>query len=201
MSMVVRADVKGAAMADMATEADKEDDKYVFEGYLLKQVKDNGKVVVENEFNSDGMRVVKRGDEECLFTYDENKNLVSENRDGKTITYFYEKDEAYEYWHIMGFSYEGRNYYYTRDDINRINGIKDESGELIAKYEYELGNNKVEKVMEKRGEEWSHTEDSKFIGNINRIRDISEYYDLECDLYYQYNGVFFHAVTNSVINY
>lgn len=192
----VKADIKGM---DVATEADSEDNRYVFDGYLLKQVKDNGKVLVENDYDSNGMRVAKRGAEECQFTYDENKNLVKEERNGKVITYFYEKDEEYEYWHIMGFSYEGKNYYYTRDDLSRIAGIKNESGELVARYEYGAGNNRVEKVMKKQDEEWISTEDLEFVGNVNRIRDISEYYDLECELYYQYNGVFVDVVTNDII--
>lgn len=61
MPMVVEADTK---RVNMETEAEN-DDRYVFDGYLLKQVKNNGKVVVENDYDSDGMRVVKRGAEEC----------------------------------------------------------------------------------------------------------------------------------------
>lgn len=173
---------------------------YNFEGRYLKKVIIDGKVVVENDYNNIGKRSTKKGVDNCKFTYDENKNLIMEERNGKVITYFYKEDEEYQYWHIIGFSYEGNDYYYTRDEKTRINGIQNEKGELIAKYEYSLNNNKVEKVMKSQGEEWVCTEDEEFIGNINRIRDISEYFDIECDLYYQYNGIFYNAVTNEVIN-
>ena len=172
---------------------------YDFDWWYLKRVIIDGKTVVENDYDSDGMRVVKRGAEECRFTYDENKNLVREERNGKVITYFYKEDEEYQYWHIIGFSYEETNYYYTRDDLSRINGIQDENGELVAKYEYSLGNNRVEKVMKKRGEEWICTEDIEFIGNVNTIRNRGAYYDVESDLYYGNNGVFFSPITGNII--
>lgn len=192
----VKADVKGM---DVATEADSEDDRYIFDGYLLKQVKDNGKVVVENDYDSNGMRVAKRGAEECQFTHDENKNLVKEERNGKVITYFYEKDEEYEYWHIIGFSYEGKNYYYTRDELKRIDGIQNESGELVAKYDYGENDFKVEAIMRKQDEIWFCTDDEDFIGNINKIRNRDSYYDEECDLYYGNNGVFYNPITGYII--
>lgn len=195
MSVIVKADTNSVTMD---IESAGEDGRYVFDGHLLKLVKNDGKIIVENEYNSDGIRVVKRGSEECRFTYDDNKNLIEEERNGKVITYFYEKDEEYEYWHIIGFSYECNNYYYTRDEISRINGIQNENGELVARYEYGDGNNKVETVLKKRGEEWVCTDDSEFVGNVNRIRNRESYYDLECDLYYD-NRTFSNASTNKIV--
>ncbi len=175
---------------------------YVFEVRDLKRVIIDGNVVVEYEYNDIGLRSAKKGTNNCKFTYDENKNLIKEERNGKVITYFYEKDKEYEYWHIIGFNYEGRNYYYTRDDMSRISGIQNESKELVARYEYGIENFfYVEKVMKKQGEEWVCTDEPEFIGNVNKIRDLKDYYDEECDLYYSDNGVFSHAVTGDIIYY
>ncbi len=177
--------------------SDSGSNEYVFDGHRLKQIKINGKVVVENDYDDNGMRIVKSGVDECRFEYDENRNLIKEERNGKVITYFYEKDEEYEYWHIIGFNYEGRNYYYTRDDGNRINGIQNESKELVAKYEYGSGKFKVSKVMMNQAGQWVCTDDSEFIGNINKIRDLRDYYDEECDLYY--DEVFYSSITGHII--
>jgi len=175
---------------------------YDFEVRDLKRVIIDGKVVVEYEYNDIGRRSAKKGNDDCKFTYDENKNLVKEERNGKVITYFYEEDKDYAYWHIMGFNYEGKNYYYIRDDMGRIAGIQNESKELIARYEYGIEKFfHVERVMKRQGEEWVSTDNPEFIGNVNKIRKLNSYYDEECDLYYSYNGVFSHAVTGHVIEY
>ena len=174
--------------------------EYVFDGNLLKQIKINGKVVVENEYNDIGLRIAKKGNDSSKFTYDENRNLIKEERNGKVITYFYEKDVEYEYWHIMGFNYEGKTYYYTRDGNSRINGIQNEDKEQVAKYEYISKCFKVSKIMMKQGEEWVCTDDPEFIGNINKIRSSKDYYDEECDLY-ESTGVFYIPTTGHTIIY
>jgi len=175
---------------------------YDFEVRDLKRVIIDGKVVVEYEYNDIGLRSAKKGNDDCKFTYDENKNLVKEERNGKVITYFYEEDKDYAYWYIMGFNYEGKNYYYTKDDKHRIDGIQNESKELIARYEYGIENFfHAERVMKRQGEKWVSTDDPEFIGNVNKIRNLKSYYDEECDLYYSYNGIFSHAVTGHNIDY
>lgn len=171
---------------------------YDFDGTNLKKVIIDGKIVMENDYNDKDFRIAKRGIDDCKFTYDENKNLIKEERNGKIITYFYKEDEEYQYWHIIGFSYDGSSYYYTRDDLSRINGIKNENGDLIARYEYGLDNNRVEEVLKEQGEEWVCTDESEFIGNVNRIRYRESYYDIECDLYYD-NRMFSHAGTNKLV--
>lgn len=171
---------------------------YEFDWRYLKRVIIDGKVVVENDYNDKGFRIAKRGIDNCKFIYDENKNLIEEERNGKIIKYFYKEDEEYQYWHFIGFSYEGKNYYYTKDELSRINGIKNENGDLIARYEYGLDNSRVEEVLKEQGGEWVCTQEAEFIGNINRIRDRESYYDIECDLYYD-NRMFSHADTNKLV--
>ena len=171
---------------------------YDFQDRKLKRVIIDGKVVMENDYNDMGLRIAKKGNDSCKFTYDENRNLIKEERNGKFITYFYEKDAEYEYWHIRGFNYEGKTYYYTRDDNSRINGIQNEDKELVAKYEYISRCFKVSKIMMKQGEEWVCTDDPEFIGNINKIRSSKDYYDEECDLY-ESTGVFYIPTTGNVV--
>jgi len=199
---LVYADEKSKVNVDEITADEVSDsgaNEYVFDGHYLKQVKINGKVVVENYYDDSGMRIAKSGADECHFEYDENKNLIREERNGKVITYFYEKDKEYEYWHITGFNYGGANYYYTRDNMSRIDGIQSESKELVAKYEYGSEKFKVSKVMMKQGEEWVGTDEPEFVGNVNKIRNRDSYYDDECDLYYGCNGVFYSPITGYVI--
>ncbi len=172
---------------------------YVFEQACITEIYVDGKLAVKNEYKN-GLRAVKKGIDYCEFTYDSWKNITSEVRNGKLITYLYKDQLDTMYVIIYGFNYEGKDYYYARDEYHRIIGISNDEGELIARYEYDEKGFKVSNVLEKVGDKWVINTDEKFIGNFNRIRYTGDYYDIETDLYYS-NSVFFDPETNNVIQY
>ncbi len=171
---------------------------YVFTQVYLTEIYVDDKLIVKNEYK-DGLRVVKRGADYCEFTYDSNKNITSEVRNGKRITYLYEELLDSNHLTMVGFQYEGKNYYYTTDKDYRIDGINNADGELIAKYEYDDKWYKVANVLEKVDDKWVSNTDEEFIGNINRIRYRGYYYDIETDLYYYEQGAFIDAKTGGII--
>lgn len=170
---------------------------FTFEQGHVTEVYIDGKLVVKNEYKN-GLRTVKQGIDYCEFTYNSERDITSEVRNGKLITYLYKEQDNSIYLTLNGFNYEGADYYYTKDKKGRIDGITNSDGELIAKYEYDANGYKVENVLSKAGDKWVSNSDEKFIGNINRIRDMSSYFDIETGLYYQ-NAVFYDSVTGAVI--
>lgn len=171
--------------------------EFIYENGLVKEIYINGRMAVENSFTN-GVRTVKQGVDYCEFTYNSERDITSEVRNGKLITYLYKEQDNSIYLTLNGFNYEGADYYYTKDKKGRIDGITNSDGELIAKYEYDANGYKVENVLSKVGDKWVNNSDEKFIGNINRIRDMSSYFDIETGLYYQ-NAVFYDAKTGAVI--
>lgn len=170
---------------------------FAFEQGHITEIYVDGKLVVKNEYKN-GLRAVKRGVDYCEFTYNSERDMVSEIRNGELITYLYKEQDNSIYLTLNGFNYEGKNYYYTKDNKGRIDGITNSEGELIAKYEYDTNGYKVENVLSKAGDKWVSNSGEKFIGNINRIRHMSSYFDIETGLYYQ-NAVFYDSTTGAVI--
>ncbi len=171
--------------------------KYIFENGLLSKVCESNSVLIENYYYN-GLRSEKIGKDKCFFTYDQEKNLISEKRGNMEITYIYEYDSLFKGNTIKGFILDGETYSYTRDDLHRISGIANGEQQVIAKYIYGNNTNKVEMVLRKNGEKWEGCSDKDFIGNVNKIRNLCAYYDEESGLYYE-NGIFYDAVTNEVI--
>lgn len=172
---------------------------FAFEQGHITEIYVDGKLVVKNEYKN-GLRAVKRGVDYCEFTYNSERDMVSEIRNGELITYLYKEQDNSIYLTLNGFNYEGKNYYYTKDNKGRIDGITNSEGELIAKYEYDTNGYKVENVLSKAGDKWVSNSGEKFIGNINRIRHMSSYFDIETGLYYQ-NAVFYDSTTGAVIQW
>lgn len=173
------------------------ENEYIFEEGMLKSVCERGDVLIENEF-CNGLRIEKRGLNNCRFIYDENNKLTLEIRNGIEIEYFYKYNSEFQSPELIGFGYLGENYYYTRDNYNRINGIVNEKKSIVTQYVYELNTNKVENVLKEENNKWVNCTDKDFIGNINKMRNICSYYDEESGLYYE-NAVFYDAETNTIV--
>jgi len=169
---------------------------FSYEQGHITEIYIDGKLEVENEYKG-GLRVVKKGIDYCEFTYNSERDITSEVRNGKLITYLYKEQDNSIYLTLSGFNYEGENYYYTKDSRGRIDGITNSEGELIAKYEYDANGYKVANVLANVSGEWVSTDDGEFIGNVNRVRHMSSYYDIETELYYQ-NAVFYNSTTGAV---
>lgn len=170
---------------------------FTFEQGHITEIYVDSKLVVKNEYKN-GLRAVKRGVDYCEFKYNSERDIISETRNGELITYLYKEQDTSIYLMLNGFNYKGTDYYYTKDKKGRIDGINNSEGALIAKYEYDANGYKVENVLSKEGDKWVSNSDEKFIGNINRIRHMSSYFDVETGLYYQ-NAVFYDSVTGAVI--
>lgn len=125
--------------------------EFIYENGLVKEIYINGRRAVENSFTN-GVRTVKRGIDYCEFTYNSERDIVSEIRNGKLITYLYKEQDNSMYLTLNGFNCEGQDYYYTKDNKGRIDGITNSEGELIAKYEYDISGYKVVNVLAKSGE-------------------------------------------------
>ncbi|MBQ7132064.1 MAG: cell wall hydrolase [Oscillospiraceae bacterium] len=110
----------------------------------------------------------------------ENYKFPNEIRDGYLLEYIYEG------YSLIGFNYRGNNYYYSRNNSNNsVETIYDESGNDIARYEY----NGYETLVYQKdnNDAWVVTEESSFIGNINPIRLHGYRFNEETDKY-EYAG-------------
>ncbi len=166
-------------------------DLVVEDGNIVEVSKD-GIVFINAEY-IDGARVWKNGQHSSQFTY-EDIYIVNEVRDGKNIEYLLEYDENYDV-RYSGFIFEENTYNYIWDE-GKIVGIKDESKNEIARYDYD--NLQVTGVLELVGNEWQTNCDENFIGNFNKIRSYGAYYDDETGWYYS-NGVYNDVCENKII--
>lgn len=53
-------------------------------------------------------------------------------------------------------------------------------------------------MLSKAENEWVSNSDDEFIGNINRMRHCSSYFDVETELYYQ-NAVFYNSINGAIV--
>lgn len=169
---------------------------YKFENGLITEVYNGNTLLIKNEYENN-LRVKKYGDETCSFVYNDYNQIITENRDGKEIVYDYtERDDGSSM--LCGFNIDGTQYYYTYNGNCEINGIKDNQGSILVRYEYEKDTMRLCKVLAFDGANWNACNDAEFIGNINRMHSVQAYYDVETGLYYQ-NGVFFNPETTCTI--
>ncbi len=111
------------------------------------------------------------------------KVLISENRDGTVIEYFYNSNR-----HSIkptSFSINGQMYQLLYDDAqDHVIGIADTSGDQITQYTYKNG--LVASILEKDpvGNWVDVTNSPSSVGAINRIRYFGYYFDEETSWYY-----------------
>ena len=114
------------------------------------------------EYDASGIRIRKNGTEYEL----DGTTIVEEKRTGTVIRYRYGVEG------MVGFTYNGTDYYYTKDLFGNISGIYGADGTRYAAYEYDAwGNHTV-------------TLNVNGIGSLNPFRYRGYYYDTETGLYY-----------------
>ncbi len=111
--------------------------------------------------------------------------LVSEDRDGRVIDYFYDTTSAHP--HITGFLMDGQPYQFQYDSAgDHVVGILDCSGQQRVKYEYT--DKMAVSIFEKSavGEWVDVSDDPTALGCVNRIRAFGQYWDEETGWYYRH---------------
>ena len=141
---------------------------------LKSYTDDSKKLMVEYQYNMDGIRTSKVVNGKKIEYSLENNNIVYEKRENKLIYYFYDSTG------LLGFEYEGNKYYYIKNLQNDIVGITDSSYNQIVVYEYDPWG-KVLNIKDNQGNEIT---DANHIGIINPFRYRGYYYDSETNLYY-----------------
>ncbi len=123
---------------------------------------------VQFAYNADGNRISKTVNG-VVTTYTLNGSAVLKETTGSdSITYYYGNGG------VIGFNYNGADYFYQKNLQNDVTAIYNASGAPVASYVYDAWG-KVLSVI-------NHTDAN--IGNINPFRYRSYYYDTETGLYY-----------------
>ena len=100
-------------------------------------------------------------------TFDyEGDRLLSESRNGTPIRYVYGASG------VIGFKYNGANYYFVRNLQGDVTRIVDANNQIVAQYTYDAWGN------------CTVTLDTNGIGSLNAIRYRGYYFDSETNLYY-----------------
>ena len=121
------------------------------------------------EYNAQGLRIRKN---DKTYVLDGDK-ILRETDGTNTITYYYGGNG------VIGFNYNGSDYYYRKNILGDVMEIYTASGVKVASYAYDAwGNHKIYDIY---GDEVT---DNSHIGYINPIRYRGYYYDTETNLYY-----------------
>ena len=166
----------------------------------------NDQVTAEYTYDENDLRVGKIVNGiETTFTYGKVEGtftrMLSENRNGAVINYYYEVEgrSTSPVIKISSFDTDGIAYYLIYDSNgDHVVGIANASGNEIIQYEYTNGI--VTRVLGKAADgQWQDvTADATSIGNINRIRYFGDYFDEETGWYY--NEAYFDTVNERFID-
>lgn len=118
-------------------------------------------------YNIEGIRNRKIYNDTVTDYVIEGKDIIAEITDGKELWYIYDENNG-----VVGFSYEGCNYFYEKNAMNDIIRIIDENSNAIAAYSYDAWGN----ITDITG--------NMDIAELNPFRYKSYYYDKESGLYY-----------------
>ena len=97
----------------------------------------------------------------------EGTDYIAETTNGKTIIYMYDLEA-----NILGFTYEGKEYYYVKNGLNDVTKIVNSDNEFVCSYTYDAWGNITEIAGDKE------------IAEINKYRYRSYYYDVDLKMYY-----------------
>ena len=125
-------------------------------------------------YGNDGLRIYK-GNENTKRNYIlDNGKIIKEigNSESSSIIYIYGVKG------VIGFRYKNNDYYYRKNIFDDVVEIY-YNGSVVAKYCYDAWGN--HKVLNPDNRENNQTD---FIGNINKVRYRSYYYDEETQLFY-----------------
>ena len=122
-------------------------------------------------YGADNIRYKKNN---IVYTLDGN-TILQETDGTKTIKYYYGNGG------VIGFNYNGADYYYEKNLQGDVIALLDAHGDLVAEYVYDAWG-KLLTMKNSSGNVISNN--TSHIGYINPIRYRSYYYDVETSLYY-----------------
>ena len=130
-------------------------------------------------YNASGIRTKKNS---ITYTLDGSR-ILRENRSEGTLTYYYGVEG------LMGFRYDGADYYYRKNLQGDIIGIINAAGTELVSYSYDAWGNIL----------WTEDDSEKNLGELNPFRYRGYYYDTETGLYYL-NSRYYDPRTGRFIN-
>lgn len=158
---------------------------------LVAEVYEKERLVVKNEYDSDGYRIKKTaGDTVTTFKYDKEYQLIKEvcisnKAETHTLNYTYElqySDVKGPKYKLTGFTYNGKAYTFKTTNVRGIITAIYEGDTCVAEYERE--NNLLKAVYELKNGEKVKNEEPDFIGNLNRVLSENQYfYDDETGMF------------------
>lgn len=119
-------------------------------------------------YDTNGMRYKKTVNGNETEYYLDGTRIVAENRktaSGDNLIYY-----LYDMMGLSGMIYNGEPYYYEKNTLGDIIGIRDKTGNLVANYEYDAWGNSLTKTGT--------------MADINPFRYRGYYYDNETGFYY-----------------
>ena len=119
-------------------------------------------------YNESGIRTSKTVGEDTTEFYLNGTNVIYQTDGTNDIYFFYDRNDE-----IVGFKYNGNNYFYVKNAMGDITDIADSSGVVVASYTYDPW-----------GSVLSVTGSNAEIGNLNPFRYRSYYYDSDIQMYY-----------------
>ena len=121
----------------------------------------------EYEYDVNGLRVQKNVDGKVTDFYYEGEDIIVEASDEHVIWYIYDNAT-----NMLGFSYNGNDYYYVKNGSNDVVAIVDSEGNYVCSYEYDPWG----RLLSIEGDEE--------LARLNPIRYRGYYYDEESGFYY-----------------
>ncbi len=128
---------------------------------------------VEFTYNANGLRNSKTANGVTHSYILEGDKILRENIGTSSLTYYYGNNG------IIGFNYNGVDYFYHKNIQGDVIAIYTSSGAKVASYVYDAWGN--HKIFDVNGNEVTTT---THIGYINPVRYRGYYYDVETGLYY-----------------
>ena len=129
-----------------------------------------------------GCRIVEEtdGNKTVKYSYNDNSSVTQIMYDDIVVDYNYaDTKDKYSYMQCTSFVYEGKEYYFIRDEKNWISGFSDEEGNQICKYVYDDDSkNRYVYKINVDGAYTDVTGDMEYIGNINLLCKENEVYDI-----------------------
>lgn len=157
------------------------DSKFVWEGDRLVRAVVEEKEI-EFEHDSNGTVTKKRVNGLDTIYCIEGTDYIAEISSEHTIIYMYDSEA-----NVVGFSYNGEDYYYVKNALKDVIKIMDSNYEVVCSYEYDAWGNITE------------IDGDKDIAEINKYRYRSYYFDVDMHMYYLHSR-YYDATTGRFIS-